>query len=594
MTAFAFLSICAGAFLLRPKLDLDDVLRDGINQEIGRIAGEDVKLHQEAAVSVRPNFRVVVTDPLFESAEGSGPEGFLTSSRIDAALRIAPLFMGRGEIANLHLYRPRILLDHNSMPVFSSPGGLNAGNETGGPTRPASIVITDGILDFAGESSISGLNLSIVPRNASQGISASGDFISGQRRTYVELQADDPQSLFSERGSKGTVSIRFETVDLPEDIDQSGDATESSFLTNLRHTLTYMTVFGSGPLVIDGHFTVTPDAIRISSATFSKGGIALQGNFELQATEDTSVFPKLQELQASVDAVISDVVHKIGSGDWPTALITTNWLNGLEIDFDLEGQDIAFGGAAFDTVSIALAARKNGLSFDVAAQGETLGRFEASTAINQATEVAMSAKISDASLREIMQPISRKMQIRLIGTPQLPEGALNAELELAGRGQTFGEVFDSFAGSLTASMEDGSLTGADVTATLETLANGRQFMTKEKGPLIPAAGRTRFDLIDGEVGIEAGTARISRLSIAGERLEIDMLGEVGLKDGAVYVSGNAQLSAAQETEAEQIARNVDLPFGIGGTLFSPMVAAGVPQFEVAATGTAQPSNTIQK
>ncbi|WP_299706601.1 AsmA-like C-terminal region-containing protein [uncultured Tateyamaria sp.] len=591
MVALGLLSICAGAFLLLSKLNLDSVVRDSINHELGRLASSDLMLHESSEVSIRPDFRVVVADPVFTVDQASMAEGFLTSGRLDATLRVAPLLAGRGEVASLHLHRPHISLDQDGL--ANSLWSEFAFAEKDASETPANIVVTDGVLDFAGNTSISGLNLSVMQRGTSEGIAINGDFIAGSHRTFMDLQVDDPHAFFSEGGSEGALSLSFDAVAADEDNNPSDDTTDNSLFADLLPGLSSLNIFGPGPLLIDGHFAVTPTTIRLSNATFSKAGITLEGDLTLRTTSNTLIIPGLQTLQVSADAAISDAIKRVGEGNWTTAPITTHWLRGFEIYFDLEGQDIAFGGAAFDTVSVSFVSRNENMSLDMVAQGETLGRIEASAEIDRAADLSMSAKISDASVYEILQPISRKMQKRLIGTPQLPEGILNADLQLAGRGQTLGEVFESMAGSVTASMQDGSLTGADVTATLETLANGRQFMTKEKGPLIPAAGRTQFDFIDSQVGIEAGTARISRLNIAGDRLEIDMLGEVGLKSGAVYVMGNAQLSAAQTTETEQVAKNVDLPFGIGGTLFSPMVAAGVPQLEIAATP-GRPGNTIQR
>lgn len=587
MAALAILTVCAGALFLVTKLDLEQVVRDGINHEVGRLAGENLTLQDDMHVSVRPDLRVIVTDPIFASTEHGDTQGFLTSPRIDATLRKMPLLAGRAEVASLHLYHPHISLSHNTASILFGANMPGTDDSASGHLKvPANIVITEGHLDFDGQAGVSDLNLSILHEKGASGISVSSDFILGSRRTIVDLQVDDPRRFFSDQGSDGRVSIGLDTVEPSFDASSPEVGAEGGLLADLQQVLSGIGAFGQGPLVIDGHFAVTPGAIRISDATFTKSGIVLQGNLDLRAAQDMAIFPQLQTLQLATDAAISDAIQKVGAGDWSATSVGTQWMDGFEIDFNLEGQDIAFGGAALDKVAASLIAHGDGMSLEMSVQSETLGRFEATTAISDAGNMTLSARIENASVTEIMEPISRRMQARLIGTPQLPEGALNADLQLTGRGQTLGEIMDSLAGSVTASMEDGSLTGADVTATLETLAQGRQFMTKEKGPLIPAAGRTEFDLIDGQVCIEAGTARISRLSIAGDRLEIDMLGEVGLTNGTVFVSGNAQLSAAQDAETEQVARHVDLPFGIGGTVFSPMVAAGVPQFEIVTTGAA--------
>ncbi|KIC47693.1 hypothetical protein RA29_19430 [Tateyamaria sp. ANG-S1] len=576
MIAGALVLTAATAVFLFSKRDLDAIARTGINAEIGRIAGEHAALRDDSSVTLRPDLRVVVADPVFDFGEDDA--GALSLARLDATLRPTPLLKGEAEIASLHLHRPHLSFDGLDVSALFGPWS----GEADGMTTPARIEIVDAVVDVADALHLSDLNLSIVRQGADDAVLVEGDFVVGSRRAVVELQLDDARLAFSDAGSDGRLSIRFDAVEQAQDTGQPSTDADTSLLADLRQVADRMRVFGRSPLTVKGHFAVAPDAIRISDATFSQSGIALTGDLALRAGSDQGVFPELLALQHSLDGAVSDLMRQVDSGNWAEAPIETDWLNGLEVDFDLAGQDIALGGATIDAVSMSLEARASGLSLDISTESETLGRLSARTDIRKQGEVAVVASLSDASLTNLTQPIASRMQARLIGTPQLPEGAVDADLQLAGHGTTVGALFDSLSGSFTASMQDGSLSGGDVTATLQTLANGRQFMTKEKGPLIPAAGRTHFDLIDGQVGIEAGTARISRLTIAGERLEIDMLGEVGLKTGAVSVVGNAQLAAAEETAAEDLPRHVDLPFGIGGTVFTPMVAAGVPQFEVAA------------
>ncbi|WP_189799598.1 AsmA-like C-terminal region-containing protein [Tateyamaria sp. syn59] len=566
----------AGALFVFSKPDLDAIARTGINAEIGRIAGAHADLRDDSAVTVRPDLRVVVADPIVELGDD---QGALSVARIDATLRPTPLLQGQAEIASLHLHRPHLTFD--SLDVAALFG--HWADDAEATAAPAHIEIVDGVLDVADAMYLSDLNLSIAQPGVSEGVMVQGDFVVGSRRAIIGLQLDDPHRAFSEVGSAGSLSIRFDPADEPVPADQGSADPETGLLADVRQVVENISAFGRRPLTIDGHFAMTSEAIRISDATVSHSGIALTGDLHVRAAgADLPVLAQLLAVERGLDAAVSDLMHAVDVGNWADAPIRTNWINGLEADFTLAGQDLSVGGTDIDTVSVSLIAKAAGASLDVLIDSETLGRFSAQMGVTQTGEVDVAAALSDASMTSLSQPIAERMQARLIGTPQLPEGALDADLRLDGRGATLGALFGSLSGAVTASMQDGSLSGGDVTATLQTLANGRQFMTKEKGPLIPAAGRTYFDLIDGHVGIEAGTARISRLTIAGDRLEIDMLGEVGLKDGAVSVVGNAQLSPAQEPEAEDIARHVDLPFGIGGTVFTPMVAAGVPQFEMAA------------
>ncbi|GGX67551.1 hypothetical protein GCM10007385_40870 [Tateyamaria omphalii] len=594
VVAVGLASMCAAAFALSLKLELRDKARASINHELGRLASSDFMLHDTSDVTVRPNFRVVVAKPVFTTKRSGRTEQVLTSDRLEATLAVAPLLVGRSEVATLHVYHPHVLLERDDLANAVWTDIMSTQTDASGSPKPrADIFVTDGFLDFASETSISNLNLSVLRRDAAPGTALRGDFTVGPHRMFVDLQIDDPQDFLSKEGSKGILALSIDTSDHGAANNPSDDTTNTGLFPDLVRGLGHLNIFGPGELLIDGHFAVTPGTIHVSNATFSMGGTTLEGDLSLHTPSDNLILRQLQALQVSADKAISDVMDRIGRNDWASAPVTTHWLEGIELDVDLQGQDVALGGVTFDTVDISLRACDENLLLDIATKGDALGTIDASIALDRDRAVTMVANASNASVSELLHPISLRMQKRLIGIPQLPKGVLDFDLHLKARGQTLGEMFDTLNGSITASMQDGSLSGADVTATLETLANGRQFMTKEKGPLIPAAGRTHFDLIYGQVGISAGSARIARLNIAGDRLDIDMLGEVGLKSGDVSVKGNAQLSMEPSTTGDQIAGHVDLPFGVGGTLFSPLVAAGVPQIEVAATA-GPPGDIIQK
>ncbi|WP_263845841.1 AsmA family protein [Roseobacter sinensis] len=512
------LAVCAATLVVVLRPNLDDKMKDGINDDIGHVARGGLEMRGDEPLPVRP--------------DGT--------------------------------------------------------DEANGRKSQDDTVMPEDVLDFAGNSGLSDLDLVITPQSSSDAVSITGDVILGHRRAVIDLEVDDPRHLFSEAGSQGTLALWFDTVPSRADAAPSTDPADSGLIDDLHAMLGALSLFASGPLLIEGQFAVTPDAIRLSEATISKGRNTVKGDLYLRTTTQMPILSNLKTLQIAADSAVTKAADTIAAGDWADAPIATGWLDGFDLDLALEGQDIGFGATTLDSMDVSVVSRDGDLAINLVAEGQTFGRIEAGTTLNPAGQVTISARASDVSVNEVTQSISRMMPTRPFGAPQLPEGALDAELTLAGRGQTLGALSESLAGSFTAALEDGSMTGADVTATLETLANGREFMTKEKGPLIPAAGRTQFDRIDGEISIEEGIARISQLIITGQRLEIEMLGDVGLKTWAIDVVGNAQLSAAQDLDAENVARHVDLPFGIGGTLVSPMVAAGVPRVELALTDTFTP------
>lgn len=582
IAAFAICAASIGGYAILPNLIPHDLVRDRIDQQIERLTGGSLRLREDAEIMVGRGFRVAVSDPVFVSSADAASDVILLASQLDAQLRRLPMLMGRIEIASLRLRRPEFQLGENGEPFALWPEVSQAEDHSARPPRvPASIVIVDGTIGLDHSTDFTDVDLTIASNEDVGDLRINGGFVMGASRLYVDLHMDDPRQLFNDGGSNGVLSVWFE----PEDEHGSGyaEAKEVDVTTRIKKILRTVGLIGPGPLVIDGRFDWKPRAITISNATFSMADTTLDGHLNIRTVADNSMAVQLQKLHTLAHTSFSEAANEIRTGDWPAAPVSSRWLDGLNIDFDLAGTDLLFGTATLDMAAISFTARERAVSLSVKGESEQFGRLEAKLNYDEFADrpasvpmVSISGRVDDASMSDIADPISRLMLPRLTGAPQMPEGTLAANFDLYGQGRTLGQIVDSLNGSVTASLENGSLTGGDVITTLESLSHRRQFMTAEKGPLIPAAGRTPFDIVKGRAGVRAGRAQISQLTIAGGRFEINMLGEVLLKRGLVNIVGSAHLFATPETKQTAAIKSVDLPFGIGGRVFAPVVGAGVP------------------
>lgn len=582
----AVVAIGAGVYFVVPALVPDRLVQAQVNEQIGRWTGGAFRLRADAEISVEPGFRVVVTGPAFVSANGVDTGPIVTADSLVAPLRMWPLLFGRVEVAELVLLRPDIDL---RMPaahfVTSAATMFHRAPPHGQMPRLGDVVLVDGTVRLAGatgRSGVSGLNMRFGTDDVTNAVAVHGGVFLGARHLRVDLQLDDVRAFVSDVGTHAKLNVR---VGARHDRDQGDDAPSaqgipygiSETLRQIADTFGLPSA-GFGAMTAEGVFSVTPHVVTISDATFSLGGVEMEGHMRAQ-TAGRPVIAQLLDLPGAVGALVADA-KDMDAGRWVDVPVTMNWLDGLDLDIALAKGAAPQGATIQDTAAVSLVVGDGTTSFNLAGDIEGLGQMQAALAlghrIGEPLSVIASGRVDTVSIGQITQLLATLGPPPLIGTAQLPDGTMNGAFDVTANGRTVGQILDSLNGSVTAQLTGGSLVGADLVATLESLARGREFMTEEKGPLIPAAGRTQFDQLDARVDLASGTASVSQVEIVGEQFGIDMLGEVQLAEGTMNVGGNVVLLSSPETGSRPGETLVDLPFGVGGTVFAPVVAAGVP------------------
>lgn len=579
-------AIGAGAYLLGPTLVPDRLVQAQISEQVGHWTGGAYRLRADAEITVEPGFRVTVSDPAFVSVANADAAPVLTADTIVAPLRMLPLLLGRVEIAELMLLRPDIDLQRSAEHFANSvQQDIHSDASSGRTPQLSEVILVDGTLRFSGvmgNNEVSGLNLRLGTDAVTDAVAIKGGVFLGPRHLRVDLQLDDLRALISDTGTQASLKLLVG----PRHHGERGDVAASDpgipyeITEKLRQAADTLGLSGAGlgSMAVEGVFSVTPQVVAISDATFSLDGLEAEGHLRAE-TADRPVIAQLFGLPDALSALVARVTE-MDNGRWVDVPVTTAWLDGLDLDIALTGDTLPIGDLTLDTAALSIAVRNGTTSFDLSGNREGLGHVQTGLSLEHGTSepvrLMAAGRVEAMSVGQITQFLAAIGPPPPIGTAQLPEGMMNGTFNVNARGNTLGQMVDSLNGSVKAQLKDGSLTGTDLVATLETLVRGREFMTEEHGPLIPAAGRTPFDQLDARVDLASGTASVSWVHIAGERFGINMLGEVQLTEGTMNVGGNAVLLALPEIGSRSENTLVDLPFGVGGTVFAPVVAAGVP------------------
>lgn len=607
----ALASACLALFALVwfgvPALVSEDRLRAEITEHVGDWTGGKVRLDDDAEVSltgVFPGLGVTLRDVSLAPV-GEPPEWKVQAEVVQASLEPWSLLRGRVRIADIRLIRPRIDLLDAPEPPRPQAWRTDGADEQDAPSPPASeIVLIDGSLRYetgpGRHAELSGLELRAGHRPGSRALTATGGFRVGERRVRVEGRLEDPAAAIAGAGSPGRLALHLaDDVAEPEaeappppanppEIAERGDV--EIVLMRLADRLGLP--WGFGPMAVEGIFAFSPRALSISDATFVLDEVRATGDLKVAVASGASEFDKLRGILDRALSARHAAAEAVRRGDWREAPVSLGWLRGLDIDLDARAENLRAGSDGPDEVSLRLEVERGVAWADLRIEGQEFGRMHAGFtvdaeqgAVRDGTALTLSGRLDDVSMGEAGRWLAGLGQQPLLGQPQLPEGTLRGELRVSARGGTLGEMVEALHGEFAFAAKDGSIPGVDLIQTLEGLGDGREFMTREDGPLIPAAGRTPFETAAGRIEFGSKIATLSRIRISGERYVMDMNGEMSLRLGELRIDGRAGL-LEEASDGRSALPRVDLPFGIGGTLNAPVVAAGVPRAETVRRGQA--------
>ena len=517
---------------------------------------------------------IILVDVTFGGIFG-GAEWRIDVASIEAKVRLFPLLRGEVEIETLTLKAPQFRLVEHDASALAALGDLPVENTD--LARPeGEVIVTDARFVYEGPSGrrvgFDGVDLRMAADPDSTGVLLAGGLRAGMGRLDVQGRLDDPAAVLSGHGSAARLVLRRAAATQGAGTpppqprpDVPAAAREGQVTSGVRRIAAAIGLTGMSPVAIEGRITATPRTLGIADASVSFGGLLAEGDLTVALAGAALPFDQLGRVACGASAA------------WRDAAVALDWLAPLEITLAARLRDSRLAGQSVEARRIRLETADGRARLDVAAASD-LGRMRGEIALDALSSggsprVSVEGRLEGVDKGATGRGLLSLAPLPLVAPPELPEGTLDVHIDLATRGDTLGAMATALDGMIDAEARDGRIAGTDLTLTLEGLADRREIMTEQDGPLIPSAGRTEFDTAEGRIDFVLGVARISMFHIRGARYDIDLRGEADLGIGAMRADGQARL-LADDSEPSLI---VDLPFGLGGTLAAPVVAAGVPR-----------------
>lgn len=600
--ALVLMAAATVTYLALPSLVPENKLREALAAHTATWSGGEFRLPANVEVSLDRGPAMTAENAVFKGTL-NGDEWQLDVASLHATFKVLPLLQGKVEIDTLTLDTPHLRLQAHDDTVTPRLRESRA-NEPGHQSPGGEVIITNASFTYEGPTGrrvgVDGIDLRMTARPGTTEVLLTGVIPAGKERLQVEGWFEDPAVAFSGSGSKARLALR--TADIADDDGTPPQpevpvaAKEGEMVSALRRIAAAVGLTRIGPIVLEGNFSATPRTLEITDAAISFSGFLAEGDLAIALGSEETPFDQVGSVVRGALAAWRDASIVLETGAWREAPVTLDWLVPLDIMLSARFRNVRFAGKDLEARHFLFNVSSGHARLEVAAAGD-LGRLWGELALSAqpgegAPQVALNGRLENVELGETSRALLSLMPPSLVSPPQLPEGTLDAAIDVTTQGETLGAMVTAFNGMLSAKARDGSIAGANLPLTLEGLANGRKIMTEKDGPLIPAGGRTKFDTAEARIDFVPGSARLSKSHIRGERYDIDLHGEANLKIGAMRGEGQAKLhgNVADDDVSFPL---VDLPFGLGGSLAAPVVAAGVPRSGDALTSEPVVDNDIE-
>jgi AsmA protein len=573
LTLAALILLLVATAVAVPWLVPEGVVHSAMSRQIEALTGRAPTISGPVRLTLLPLPSVSTERIALAGAGGTGP--LLEAAGLEAKLSVAALIAGRIEVDGIDLDQPRLRLvrTQNGERSFAFDGGYlrnAAGGQLAGKSpvgtvrlRGGSILLDDRAVGRAVELTVRDV-LMQWPSSADE-LTAAGSVEWRGQPVEVALDIADPVALLTDGTSeldvkavsdafrvslKGTVSAassRFEgevkarSPSLRDLIKRSGLAIESGKGLETFELVSTAVIdrggisFPTAQLEVDGNRA--EGAILVSfggprpkvSGTLAADRLDVTsylGGFELPDAAGPGEAISLQALGlADLDIRISSAETILGNGRLgrtAAAAVTHHGL--LEVSI---GEAAVYGGTVKGRVTFA-----------------PVGRDAKVDAIVDFEGVEMNAALSE-----------------LFGFTRL-EGTGLGRIEVSGTGSSMSQLLATLGGEATFTVENGALVGVDVPGLLRRVEQ-RAVVLRTEAP----GGRTPFDKGSASFLVAAGVAITRDARLLGEEITIDLVGEAGLADRRLDLTGEAVLAG----DGSDAAEGMRLPFAVKGSWSQPTV-----------------------
>lgn len=571
-------AVCLAALGAMALLIPADTVRESTKAQIRSVTGLDLLLRGDVAVSLFPTGKVSFT----EVTLGDDGKPVLAADRLDARLRFLPLLIGRIEIADVALVRPRISVTFDRAGQSNWAGLVDAlaralGPKTSRSTGASSfteIRIDDGtvVLNDEGRGiheTFNNVELALAWPSISKSFAATGHFVWHNERIESAITMSDFAAALA--GDRSGLKIRLSGA--PAKFAFEGnwstrptlkiEGTLAADSPSLRDTFRWaglrpLSGGGFGRFALKAKTNVSSGTIALSTVNVELDGNVAEGVLAF-ATDGR------QMLQGTLAADELDLTPYISTvrllanndRDWNRVPLSIDSMAGVDLDLRLSAARITLARAKLGRTAVAANLRGGKLLVTVGesqAFGGVLKGTMALAASDAGAEFKSQLQFTDVDLEKCLGEI---FQFRRV------DGRGDLAVALDAGGNSVLALTRTLNGTANLTGRQGALVGWNVEQLLRRL---------ERRPLSGTGdfrnGRTPFEKLTAEFKITEGTATVEHLTMEGSKVRLGLAGSASIPMRDFDLQGVAALAAPAAADGTP---PFELPFVIQGPWDDPIL-----------------------
>lgn len=574
----AFVVVAVAALSAIPFLIQADAVRESVKAEIRYATGIDPALRGRVSVSLFPYGSASFDDVVLSDEDSDGPS--LAAERLTAQLRLLPLLLGRIEVGEVTLVRPRILVELDEAGQ-SNWGRLMArlieavkpATRTQHRVSFSEIRLVGGtvlVRNRAGHvaETFDHVKLSLAWPSISKTFAATGQFAwRGQTLDAALTLSDFLAALTGNRSglkariSGGPIKLAFDGhIGYRPTLKVEGTmAADGPSLRNVLEWvgLTPLPGGGFGRFALKAQTNMVGQTVAFSGVNIELDGNAAEGVFSVTTGARPQLQGTLAADQMDITPYLSAMEVLDGSErEWSRIPIKLDGLKGMEFDLRLSAARVILAGSRIGRTALTANLRDGRFLL-------TIGESRAFDGIVKGT-IGLAGGSDGADLQAQLQftGVDLDQCLGVVFGLRKMEGRGDIALTLDASGSDVLGLARTLNGSGSLVAMKGALVGINVEQLLRRL---------ERRPLSGGGdfrnGRTPFEKMAILVKIVDGTAKVEDVTLEGTAVRLAVGGSASIPSRKLDLKGTATLVGANLAENKDFA----LPFVVRGGWDDPIM-----------------------
>lgn len=514
-------------------------------------------------------------------ATGSPAAESFTADSVTVDLRLAPLLLGRVEIADIALTNPRIdvTVDRDGRTNWSLLVDYLAQAMKPGSYRDeealsfSQFAVAGGVVALHVPArdlheTFEGVDLSFAWPAIAKSFASTGRFVWHRQVVDASLAiANFPRALAGDesglkfRATAGPLKAVFDGV-MSYRPSLKIDGTLAADAASLREALVWsgaraLPAGGFGAFALNSRATVTARAVSLSDLNVEVDDNVAEGAMTLATAGHQSLQGTLAVDSLDLNPYVSTFrVMAENTRDWDRRSLALDWIAGWDADVRLSASRLELPHAELGRTAIAANMRSGRLVV-------TVGEAQAfDGVVTGAIAVARSEDGADVSSQMQFSGVNLKRCLGQLFDIDLISGSGDLAFSVTSSGRSVRELAGNLDGSVSVAAADGALLGLNVEQVMRRL---------QQSPLAAGGdlntGRTPFDKLDIGLFIKKGLATIDDVDLRGPNLRLAVAGTTSIPEREFDLAGTANLISAEPHAASLF----ELPFTVKGQWTSPLI-----------------------